>query len=189
MYNAYIHIEAEISHDGNIWKPLGRMQYSNQSTGSWFSSTGTKGNLNDTHPTYWGYIRPTNFSNGHHISGVILTDSTHQYQIRYRTYSSTTNNLTMGNFTGVFTTLTIPADTNCDQNVVEPVTLTTTQLTCLENKGQVEFTFNDTTVTHLDPYQPARLFYQYSTNGGVTWSKHIDQSCLLYTSPSPRDPM
>ena len=67
----------------------------------------------------------------------------------------------MGNFTGVFTTMTIAPDTNCDQNDIQPVTLTTTQLTCLENKGQVEFTFNDTTVTHLDPYQPARLFYQY----------------------------
>ena len=53
--------------------------------------------------------------------------------------------------------MTIAPDTNCDQNDIQPVTLTTTQLTCLENKGQVEFTFNDTTVTHLDPYQPARL--------------------------------
>ena len=40
--NAYLHIEAEISHDGNIWKPLGRMQYSNESTGYWYSSSGTK---------------------------------------------------------------------------------------------------------------------------------------------------
>ena len=173
--NAYLHIEAEISHDGNIWKPLGRMQYSNESTGYWYSSSGTKGNLNDTHPTYHGYIRPYYFSNNEYVAGVILTDSTHQYQIRYRTYTSTTNNLTMGNFTGVFTTITIAPDTNCDQNDIQPVTLTTTQLTCLENKGQVEFTFNDTTVTHLDPYQPARLFYQYSTNGGVTWSTNINQ--------------
>jgi hypothetical protein len=82
----------------------------------------------------------------------------------------------MQNFTGNYSTITVAADSDCNSNDIQPVTLTTTQLTCLENKGQVEFKFEDTTVTHLEPYKEARLFYQYSTNGGVSWSKATTQT-------------
>ena len=85
----------------------------------------------------------------------------------------------MQNFTGNYSTITVAADPDCDSNDVQPVTLTTTQLTCLENKGQVEFKFEDTTVTHMEPYAAARLFYQYSTNGGVSWSKLANQTDAL----------
>ena len=45
------------------------------------------------------------------------------------------------NFTGNYSTITVAADSDCNSNDLQPVTLTTTQLTCLENKGQVEFKF------------------------------------------------
>ena len=88
----------------------------------------------------------------------------------------------MENFTGNYSTITVAADSDCNSNDLQPVTLTTTQLTCLENKGQVEFKFEDTTVTHLEPYERARLFYQYSTNGGVSWSTVATQTDELTNS-------
>ncbi len=173
--NTYVHFQVEISHDGNTWKPFGQMQYSNENYSYWYKNHDYGGLTGDS-ATYFGYIRPYWFSTSEYVASVILLDSSHEYQIRYRHYSSNTSTKYMDNFTGNYSTITVAADSDCNNNDIQPVSLTTTQLTCLENKGQVEFKFEDTTVTHLEPYERARLFYQYSTNGGVSWSKAITQT-------------
>ena len=171
----HVHFQVEISHDGNSWKPFGQMQYSEQS--NYWPKNHNYGGFGGDEATYFGYWKPHYFNmTSQSVSGVILLDSSHEYQIRYRYYSSNTSQKYMQNFTGNYSTITVAADPDCDSNDVQPVTLTTTQLTCLENKGQVEFKFEDTTVTHMEPYKPARLFYQYSTNGGVSWSKLANQT-------------
>jgi hypothetical protein len=179
-YNTYVHFQVEISHDGNTWKPFGQMQYSNDS--SYWYRNNSSFVLDGDEASYFGYMRPDYYSTSEYIGSVILLDSTHEYQIRYRTYSSNTTTKYMQNFTGSYSTITVAADSDCNSNDIQPVTLTTTQLTCLENKGQIEFKFEDTTVTHLEPYKQARLFYQYSTNGGVSWSKAITQTDELSNS-------
>jgi len=181
--NTYVHFQVEISHDGNIWKPFGHIQYSTEYDyyGSWYKNH-NYGGLTGDDATYFGYIKPYYFSSSEYVASVILLDSSHEYQIRYRTYSSNTSTLYMANFTGNYSTITVAADSDCNNNDLQPVTLTTTQLTCLENKGQVAFKFEDTTVTHLEPYNPARLFYQYSTNGGVSWSTFATQTDELTNS-------
>ncbi len=179
--NTYVHFQVEISHDGNTWKPFGQMQYSNESNVQWYKNH-DYGGLTGDNATYFGYVRPYYFSTSEYVASVILLDSTHGYQIRYRHYSSNTSTKYMENFTGNYSTITVAADSDCNSNDLQPVTLTTTQLTCLENKGQVEFKFEDTTVTHLEPYMQARLFYQYSTNGGVSWSTVATQTDELTNS-------
>ena len=157
------------------------MQYSEQS--NYWTKNHNYGGFGGDEATYFGYWKPHYFNmTSQSVSGVILLDSSHEYQIRYRYYSSNTSQKYMQNFTGSYSTITVAADPDCDSNDVQPVTLTTTQLTCLENKGQVEFKFEDTTVTHMEPYKPARLFYQYSTNGGVSWSKLANQTDELTNS-------
>jgi len=178
--NTYVHFQVEISHDGNIWKPFGQMQHANESS-YWYKNYNYGGLTGDS-ATYFGYFNPYRFDTSEYVASVILLDSSHEYQIRYRTYSSNTQTYYMENFTGNYSTITVAADSDCNSNDIQPVTLTTTQLTCLENKGQVEFKFEDTTVTHLEPYKRARLFYQYSTNGGVSWSTVATQTDELTNS-------
>ena len=179
--NTYVHFQVEISHDGNTWKPFGQMQYSNEGNTQWYKNH-DYGGLTGDNATYFGYVRPYYYSTSEYVASVILLDSSHGYQIRYRHYSSNTSTKYMENFTGNYSTITVAADSDCNSNDLQPVTLTTTQLTCLENKGQVEFKFEDTTVTHLEPYEKARLFYQYSTNGGVSWSTVATQTDELTNS-------
>ena len=151
------------------------MQYSEES--SYWSKEINYGGKTGVYASYWGWLKQYYFNtSSESVSSVILLDSSHEYQIRYRHYTSNTSTKYMQNFTGNYSTITVAVDPDCNSNDTQPVTLTTTQLTCLENKGQVEFKFEDTTVTHIEPYKPARLFYQYSTNGGVTWSKVITQT-------------
>ena len=175
--DAHVHFQVEISHDGNTWKPFGNMQYSNENS-YWYKQQHYGGETGDN-STYFGYLKPAYFSTSEYVASVILLDSSHEYQIRYRYYTSSTSTKYMHHFSGDYSTITVAADSDCNSNDIQPVTLTTTQLTCLENKGQINFTFRDTTVTHLEPYKRARLFYQYSTNGGVSWSKAITQTDLL----------
>ena len=66
----------------------------------------------------------------------------------------------------------VDKDLGCESNDIEPVTLVSTQQQCQENRGKVEFTFTDTTVSHNTPYEDATLIYRYSTNGGTTYSAH-----------------
>ena len=174
-----VHFQVEISHDGNIWKPFGQMQYATDH--DWYKYVGY-GGLTGDDATYFGYFLPAYFSSSEYVASVILLDSSHEYQIRYRYYSSESSSYNMENFTGNYSTITVAADSDCNSNDIQPVTLTTTQLTCLENKGQVSFKFEDTTVTHLEPYKNARLFYQYSTNGGVSWSTVATQTDELTNS-------
>ena len=178
--STYVHFQVEISHDGNTWKPFGQMQYANEN--NYWDKTYNYGGLTGDNATYFGYIKPYYFSTSEYVASVILLDSSHEYQIRYRYYSSNTPTKYMANFTGNYSTITVAADSDCNNNDIQPVSLTTTQLTCLENKGQVEFKFEDTTVTHLEPYYRARLFYQYSTNGGVSWSTVATQTDELTNS-------
>jgi hypothetical protein len=178
--NTYVHFQVEISHDGNIWKPFGQMQYTNEN--SYWYKNHDYGGLTGDDATYFGYLKPFYFNTNEYVASVILLDSSHEYQIRYRYYSSNTSTKYMANFTGNYSTITVAADSDCNNNDVQPVTLTTTQLTCLENRGQVEFKFEDTTVTHLEPYERARLFYQYSTNGGVSWNTAVTQTDELTNS-------
>jgi len=178
--STYVHFQVEISHDGNSWKPFGQMQYATESS-YWYKNY-NYGGLTGDDATYFGYFVPYRFNNNAYVASVILLDSTHEYQIRYRTYSSNSSTKYMENFVGSYSTITVAADSDCNSNDIQPVTLTTTQLTCLENKGQVELKFEDTTVTHLEPYMAARLFYQYSTNGGVSWSKAVTQTDELTNS-------
>jgi hypothetical protein len=179
--STHVHFQVEISHDGNTWKPFGQMQYANEN--SYWYKDNNYGGLTGDNATYFGYIKPYYFDQtSEYVASVILLDSSHEYQIRYRYYSSNTSTKYMANFTGNYSTITVAADSDCNNNDIQPVSLTTTQLTCLENKGQVEFKFEDTTVTHLEPYMRARLFYQYSTNGGVSWSTVATQTDELTNS-------
>ena len=92
------------------------------------------GGLTGDNATYFGYIKPYYFNTSEYVASVILLDSSHEYQIRYRYYSSNTSTKYMENFTGNYSTITVAADSDCNSNDLQPVTLTTTQLTCLENK-------------------------------------------------------
>jgi LPXTG-motif cell wall-anchored protein len=185
--SAYVHFQVEISHNGTTWKPFGQVRYSNDYYSAWysdydFSESRNWGGLTGDKANYFGFVRPGYMSSIEYAAGVMLLDSTHEYKIRYRYYTASSTTVDMSYFTGDYTVLTISSDPNCNQNDVQPVTLTTTQLTCLENKGQIEFKFEDTTVTHLDPYREARIFYEYSTNGGVSWVRDISQTDALQNS-------
>jgi len=46
----------------------------------------------------------------------------------------------------------------------------------------LEFKFEDTTVSHIEPYNEARIFYEYSTNGGVSWVRDMTQTDSLQNS-------
>ncbi|NCV28500.1 MAG: hypothetical protein EBW69_06885, partial [Nitrosomonadales bacterium] len=115
--STYVHFQVEISHDGNIWKPFGKMQYSNEYSSSYWKrnynyGSETTGNAN----TYFGFFNPYRFDTSEYVASVILLDSSHEYQIRYRTYSSNTSSPYYPNFTGNYSTITVAADSDCNSN-------------------------------------------------------------------------
>ena len=175
-YN-YLHFDIEISHDGTTWNPFGPWifhGYGNTeqwTTGSvYFSQT----YYNSAYPSHSGYINVGTYgqSDGN-WSAYHFVDSSHAYKIRYRYYNSsstTHDHAALMNLS--WTTMDVAANLGCESNDIEPVTLVSTQQQCQENRGKVQFTFTDTTVSHTDPYEQATLIYRYSTNGGTTYSNH-----------------
>ncbi len=121
--STWVHFQVEISHDGNTWKPFGQMQYATESS-YWYEFHGY-GGLTGDNATYFGHIKPYYFNGNEYVASVILLDSSHEYQIRYRYYSSNTSAKYMENFTGNYSTITVAADSDCDNNDLQPVTLTT----------------------------------------------------------------
>jgi hypothetical protein len=53
--STYVHFQVEISHDGNIWKPFGQMQYSSES--SYWYKNNNYGGLTGDNATYFGYFK------------------------------------------------------------------------------------------------------------------------------------
>ena len=168
-YYQYLHFDIEISHDGNTWNPFGPWIKNNSNNNNYMSSS----YYNASYPSHSGYIDVGAYSGNAYYSAYHFTDSTHDYKIRYRYYNSTSSSHEHGSLTNLpWTVMDVDKDLGCESNDIEPVTLVSTQQQCQENRGKVEFTFTDTTVSHTTPYDAATLIYRYSTNGGTTYSAH-----------------
>ena len=103
-YSAYVHFQVEISHNGTTWKPFGQMRYSNEYYNEWYSyyyisESREWGGLTGDKASYFGFVRPAGFSTNDYAAGVMLLDSTHDYQIRYRYYTGSTYRVDMSYFT------------------------------------------------------------------------------------------
>lgn len=175
-YN-YLHFDIEISHDGSTWNPFGPWIFHGYgNTEQWTSGSNyfSQFYYNSAYPSHSGYINVGTYGQSDGTwSAYHFVDSSHAYKIRYRYYNSnsqTHNHAALMNLS--WTTMDVAANLGCESNDIEPVTLVSTQQQCQENRGKVQFTFTDTTVSHTDPYEAATLIYRYSTNGGTTYSNH-----------------
>ena len=169
-YYQYLHFDIEISHDGNTWNPFGPWIKNHLNNNNYMSNS----YYNASYPSHSGFIDVGTYSGSNaYWSAYHFTDSTHDYKIRYRYYNSTSSGHDHASLANLpWTVMDVDKDLGCESNDIEPVTLVSTQQQCQENRGKVEFTFTDTTVSHNTPYEEATLIYRYSTNGGTTYSAH-----------------
>ena len=175
----YVHFDIEISHDGETWNPFGPWIHHGSGSNE-TNYTGYGGNYysreyySSSYPSHSGYINlGTYTSSDANWTAFHFVDSSHAYKIRYRYYNSSSashDHMALNNLS--WTTIDVAANLGCESNDIEPVTLVSTQQQCQENRGKVQFTFTDTTISHTDPYEAATLIYRYSTNGGSTYSNH-----------------
>ncbi len=179
-YYQYLHFDIEISHDGNTWNPFGPWIKNHLNSTNYMSNS----YYNASYPSHSGFIDVGTYSGSNaYWSAYHFTDSTHDYKIRYRYYNSTSASHDHGSLSNLpWTVMDVDKDLGCESNDIEPVTLVSTQQQCQENRGKVEFTFTDTTVSHNTPYEAATLFYRYSINGGTTYSAHQKVSPLNNTT-------
>ena len=173
-YN-YLHFDIDISYDGEDWNPFGPwVHYGYTGNEDYTTNRNSNGYYSSAYPSHSGWINiGTQTSIGYFHTAYHFTDSSHAYKIRYRYYNSNNQSHDHAALMNLsWTEIDVPANINCEKNDLEPVTLVSTQQQCQENRGKVQFTFTDTTISHNDPYDRATLFYRYSTNGGNTYSSH-----------------
>ena len=169
-----VQIKAEISHDGVTWHPFSGSQYSSLSL-YWDKDAYSRDQ--NQYDSYFGKISMQYgyFTQlGDYIAGVMLVDSNHEYKIRYATLNhgsnSTSTISTSDNYTG-YTVITIPANTDCNQNDINNVTVSSSLFTCIENKGKIGVTFRDVVTNHNQPYKEAAVLVEYSLDGGNSWQQ------------------
>ena len=154
-YN-YLHFDIQISHDGQTWNPFGPwIFYGYGNTENWSSGTYyfSQTYYNSAYPSHSGYINVGTYTQSDaYWSAYHFVDSSHAYKIRYRYYNSNSQNHVHASLTNLsWTIMDVPANLGCESNDIEPVTLVSTQQQCQENRGKVQFTFTDTTISHTDP--------------------------------------
>jgi hypothetical protein len=167
-----LQIKAEISHDGVTWRPFSASQYSNMNL-NWDKNAYSVDQVQ--YDSYFGRFTPDYYFSpvGSYIAGVMLVDSNHEYKIRYATknygerYFSNPPEMGYGGWTVV----TVPANTDCNQNDIGNVTVSSSPSVCIENKGKIGVTFRDIVTDHDRPYLEAAVYIEYSLDGGNSWQQ------------------